>query len=141
MTWLFLSKVFLHLCYPDICLLLFSRLVCPTVGNLMTAASQASLSFAISQSLLKLMSTELMMPFPHSSLYHRERVSESETKEVSNTLVKEWVRDFPGGPVVMNLPSNSGDASLIPGWGAKIPTCRGASKSMRCNEELTQPIN
>ena len=26
------------------------------------------------------------------------------------------LRDFPGGPVVKNLPSNAGDASLIPGF-------------------------
>ena len=25
-------------------------------------------------------------------------------------------RDFPGGPVVENLPSSAGDAALIPGW-------------------------
>lgn len=30
-------------------------------------------------------------------------------------------RDFPGGPVVMNPPSNVGDAGLIPGQGAKTP--------------------
>ena len=30
-------------------------------------------------------------------------------------------RDFPGGPVVKNVPSNAGDASLIPGQGSKIP--------------------
>ena len=30
-------------------------------------------------------------------------------------------RDFPGGPVVKNLPSNAGNAGSIPGWGAKIP--------------------
>ena len=30
-------------------------------------------------------------------------------------------RDFPGGPVVKNLPSNAGDAGLIPGRGSKIP--------------------
>ena len=29
--------------------------------------------------------------------------------------------DFPGGPVVKNSPSNAGDASLIHGWGTKIP--------------------
>ena len=29
-------------------------------------------------------------------------------------------RDFPGGPVVKNLPCNAGDAGLIPGWGTKI---------------------
>ena len=33
---------------------------------------------------------------------------------------KFW-RDFPGGPVVKALPSNSGGAGSIPGWGAKIP--------------------
>ena len=30
-------------------------------------------------------------------------------------------RDFPGVPVVKNLPCNAGDMSLIPGWGTKIP--------------------
>ena len=29
--------------------------------------------------------------------------------------------DFPGGPVVKNLPCNAGDAGLIPGQGTKIP--------------------
>ena len=32
-------------------------------------------------------------------------------------------RDFPGGPVVETLPANTGDVGLIPGQGAKIPTC------------------
>ena len=32
-------------------------------------------------------------------------------------------RDFPGGPVVKNLPRNARDTSLIPGQGAKIPSC------------------
>ena len=31
------------------------------------------------------------------------------------------MRDFPGGPVVKNPPSNAGDAGSIPGQGAKIP--------------------
>ena len=31
------------------------------------------------------------------------------------------LRDFPGGPVVKNLPSNAGDVGLIPGQGTKIP--------------------
>ena len=30
-------------------------------------------------------------------------------------------RDFPSGPVVKNLPCNSGDAGSIPGQGTKIP--------------------
>ena len=28
--------------------------------------------------------------------------------------------DFPGGPVLKNLPYNAGDVGSIPGWGAKI---------------------
>ena len=31
----------------------------------------------------------------------------------------------PGGPVVKNLPSNAGDAALIPGWGNKLPRAPG----------------
>ena len=30
-------------------------------------------------------------------------------------------RDFSGGPVVKNLPSNAGDVGLISGLGTKIP--------------------
>ena len=29
--------------------------------------------------------------------------------------------DFPGGPVVKNLPGNAGDMGVIPGQGMKIP--------------------
>ena len=34
-------------------------------------------------------------------------------------------RDFPGGKVVNNLPSNAGDSGSIPGWGTKIPHTTG----------------
>ena len=30
-------------------------------------------------------------------------------------------RDFPGGPVVKNLPFHTGDVGSIPGWRTKIP--------------------
>ena len=30
-------------------------------------------------------------------------------------------RDFPGDPVVKNLPCNARDTVSIPGWGTKIP--------------------
>ena len=30
-------------------------------------------------------------------------------------------RDFPGGPVVKNPPSNAGDKGSIPGWWTKVP--------------------
>ena len=33
--------------------------------------------------------------------------------------------DFPGGPVIKNLPSNAGDAGSIPGRGTKIPHAVG----------------
>ena len=38
-------------------------------------------------------------------------------------------RNFPGGPVVKNLPSSAGDASLIPGQGTKIPHAVGELRS------------
>ena len=31
-----------------------------------------------------------------------------------------YLKDFPGGPVVKNPPSNAGDMSLISGWETKI---------------------
>ena len=33
--------------------------------------------------------------------------------------------DFPGGPMVENLPSNAGDAGSIPGRGTKVPHAAG----------------
>ena len=39
--------------------------------------------------------------------------------------IKEMVRDFPGGPVVKNLPSKAGDADSIPGQGTKVPCVTG----------------
>ena len=33
--------------------------------------------------------------------------------------------DFPGGPVVKNLPSNAGDVGSIPGQGIKTPHSKG----------------
>ena len=47
---------------------------------------------------------------------------------ISNT--KSWIknvilRDFPGGPVVKNLPSKAGVSDWIPGQGNKIPHTMG----------------
>ena len=42
-----------------------------------------------------------------------------------NGIAKETTRDFPGGPVVKNLPSNAGDARSIPGCRTKIPHATG----------------
>ena len=54
---------------------MFGRKSCPTLRNRLfvtpwTAARQASLSFTISWSLLKLMSTESVMPSNHLTLCH-----------------------------------------------------------------------
>ena len=135
MTWLFLSEVFLllcyldicllFLCYLDICLLLFSLLTCLALCNAMDCSKS---SFPVLCYLPESAQTHVYWVDDAISSflsYHRGTVPKSETKEVSNTLVKEWVRDFPGGPVIKTLPSNSGDASLIPGWGTKIPHATG----------------
>ena len=45
---------------------------------------------------------------------------------------KEYLKDFPGSPVVKNLPSNAGDSGSIPGWGTKIPHAVGAIEPMPC---------
>ena len=41
------------------------------------------------------------------------------------TWVKLCPRDFPGGPVVKNPPSNAGDVPSVPGQGTKIPRAGG----------------
>ena len=51
------------------CLLLFSRSVVYDFANPWTTACQASLSVTVCQSLLKLMSIELVMPSNHVILY------------------------------------------------------------------------
>ena len=47
-----------------------------------------------------------------------------------NLCISEKDRDFPGGPVVQNLPSNIGDAGLIPHQGIKIPHAIGQATSL-----------
>ena len=47
------------------------------------------------------------------------------TQKKKKNLIKNWARDFPGGPVVKNLPSNAGDTGSIPGRGTKIPHAAG----------------
>ena len=47
-------------------------------------------------------------------------------------LIKKYIRDFPGGPVVKTSPSNARGAGLIPGLGAKFPH---ASRSNKCKKE------
>ena len=40
-------------------------------------------------------------------------------------LKKYKIRDFPGGPMVKNLPCNSGDMGSVPGGETKIPQALG----------------
>ena len=56
------------------------------------------------------------------------------------------MRDFPGGPVVKNPPSNAGDVGSVPGWGTKNPHAWGQlspwhhnwRKLMGCNKDPVQ---
>ena len=132
-----------------------------------TAARQASLSFTNSQSLLKLMSMESVMPFNHLILCHplllppsvfpsiqafsNESGGQSIGVSASASFFAHWHfysfllkwtrRDFPGGPVVKNLPCNADDMSSIPEQGTKIShaekqlsPCDTTRESVRCNE-------
>ena len=48
-------------------------------------------------------------------------------------------RDFAGGPMVKNLPSNAGDVGSIPGLGTKIPHAAGQlSPSTQMKMECSQ---
>ena len=49
------------------------------------------------------------------------------------------MEDFPSGPVVKNLPANSGATSLIPGSGTKIPHAVGSIKAMYHNDWVCAP--
>ena len=44
------------------------------------------------------------------------------------SIKRQWVWDFPGGPVVKNPPSNAREAGLIPAWGIKIVHAAGATE-------------
>ena len=43
----------------------------------------------------------------------------------TKSIIRNKVRDFPGGPVVKNPPSNAGDTGWITGQGTKIPHAVG----------------
>ena len=51
---------------------------------------------------------------------HNEMKLKINNRKIPGNSLKTWrlnniLRDFPGGPVVKNLPSNAGDVGLIPG--------------------------
>ena len=47
------------------------------------------------------------------------------------------MRDFPGGPVVKNLPCSAGNVGSIPGQGTKIPHATGQLSPRATTTELT----
>ena len=53
-----------------------------------------------------------------------------------NLIVHAW--DFPGGPVVKNLPSNAGDVGSIPGQVTKIPHAMGPPSPRATTTELVR---
>ena len=44
-------------------------------------------------------------------------VMKEEINKGKRALKMHTARDFPGGPVVKNLPDNAGDMGSSPGWG------------------------
>ena len=81
------------------------------------------------------------------------RVSLLVSQDCHNKVTQSWwlkktkIWDFPGGPVVKNPPSNSGDMKdSILGWESKISCATGQrsphfatrEKSMHHNQDLTQ---
>ena len=54
--------------------------------------------------------------------------------------MEEW-REFPGGPVVKNLPSNAGDVGSIPDQGTKIPYALGQLSPLTATKIRHSQIN
>ena len=120
------SKLSLHVMFSSV---QFIRSVVSSSATAWTAAHQVSLSSTSSQSLLKLMSIELVVPsnyliFCHPlllppSIFPSIRVFSNES-----VLRISWpkyccLHTIPDGSVVKNPPAYAGDvgdAGLIPGW-------------------------
>ena len=51
----------------------------------------------------------------------------------------ETVGDFPGGPLVRNLPSNAGDMGSIPGWRTEIPHASGQLSPLATTRDAHLP--
>ena len=45
-------------------------------------------------------------------------------------IIKNIMRDFPGGPMVKSLPCNAWGMGSIPGWETKIPSATKGLKSI-----------
>ena len=58
-------------------------------------------------------------------------------KEQKRLTIKEYLRDFLGGQVVKNLPSNAGDMGSIPGGKTSIPHATG---QLSLRTKTTEPM-
>ena len=56
-----------------------------------------------------------------------------------SNLRENTFRDFPGGLVIKNPPSNAGHRGSIPGWGTKIPHAAGQLSPRATTTEPTCP--
>ena len=86
-----------------------------------TAACQASLSFTISWSLLKLMSIESLMASSHLILYHPILFLPRSSQFLIS--LKSYLWDFPGGPAVKTWRFHCRGYSFHPWSRIKDPTC------------------
>ena len=60
-----------------------------------------------------------------------------QTHPILNNECQKHGSDFPGGPVVKNLPANAGETCLIPGQEAKIPHASGQLSPLATAAEST----
>ena len=56
-----------------------------------------------------------------SLLFYSHKTAQWASKLKEHLALQRSSKDFPGGPVVKNLPTNAGDAGSIPGQRIKIP--------------------
>ena len=73
---------------------------------------------------------------------HNEMKLKINNRKIPGNSLKTWrlnniLRDFPGGPVVKNLPYNAGDLGSIPGQRTKIPHATGQLSPRTTTTELT----
>ena len=66
-------------------------------------------------------------------LWQKEKGYRGQEKEKKRKYTN--FRDFPGGPVVKNPPSNAGHMGSIPGQGTKIPHATGQLSPHSTNRE------
>ena len=70
--------------------------------------------------------TDACPPLPCSSTQHPNASKSGIRSSDENEMIEAGLSgDFPGGPLVMNLPWHAEAAGSVPGWGTKIPHAVG----------------